>query len=384
MWEDVMLKVLARLKKVPATAWIKDLPSHASQNVVKRIILAIKAMLREQRKGDAGQDTGFPRQKKRAISESSIYLANTMVKIDWSKEQRFKRQGDRIYSVEGHTIHVGGGVGPLACGSIGNIPSFSKLGEMRIFKEAGRWWAAGTFRFNAPSEREKTGKVAAIKVAARDVFTVFEKDPHNPSDEGHVLSIPSRVWTTREDALFRISSVRASRAQKRSKSQQKAYVTLARMHEHRRNARNDVAHKGSALIARDFDEVVVDTMDVKRMLRKKHLKQRSVKAVRVKVINAGMAAAVQKVAYKVESAGGTFEKMSVREPTTQICSACGYRNEQMKTGRAVLKCRNCGTSIPRQENAARHMFSVKWLGAKSQAKPKKVRVKKTRKIVTET
>jgi len=324
LWEDELLKVMARLKKVPLTWWIGEIHSHAAQAVCSDIVGAIKAMLREKKKGDSGQGTGFPRFKKQGYAVGSVYFANTQVKIDW----------------EGR-LTLSNGIGQVPCGPIGKIPPGSKLGECRAYREGEQWWLSAQFRCAAPDPLPERAGECGVKVAANALYTIY--------DGVGFWQIFSRRPSSREEALFKIKSRRATRKERRSKGWVEAHAALAKSHAHRRNVTSDVVHKGSRFIVNNFGRISIDRMDVKSMMKKDGNKGK--KNVRKAMASAAMYDAVQKVVYKAEEAGRTINQTHVLFPSTQVCAVCGRIHPEMASGKRLLVC-PCGNKLPRQKNAA--------------------------------
>lgn len=66
---------------------------------------------------------------------------------------------------------------------------------------------------------------------------------------------------------------------------------------------------------------------------------------------------VEMLKYKSEWYGRVFLQVSPNFPSSQICSNCGYRNEQVKDLKIrTWQCPNCGVVHDRDENAARNIL----------------------------
>ena len=324
LWEDELKKVMARLKKVPLTRWIAEMHSHAAQAVCSDIVDAIRAMIRERKKGDAGQRTGFPRFKKQGYAAGSVYFANTQVKFDWAG-----------------TVAISNGVGEVRCGPVGNIPEGSKLGECRAWREGDQWWLSAQFRMTAPDPLPATGRECGVKVAAAAIYTVFDGE--------RFFQVRTCRPSARDDALLAAKGRKAARRKKGSKGWREAQAALAKIHARRKNSRSDVIHKGSRAIVNEFDRISIDKMDIKSMTRKNGEKGK--KSLRKITASASMYDAAQKVLYKSREAGRVVNQTHALFPSTQICSSCGEIHVDMAKGKRYLIC-ECGARLKRQENAS--------------------------------
>jgi putative transposase len=61
---------------------------------------------------------------------------------------------------------------------------------------------------------------------------------------------------------------------------------------------------------------------------------------------------------KSEKLGRDFHVISRWEPTSQVCSECGYRWGKLDLKVRTVKCLNCGTEHDRDENAAKNINKV--------------------------
>ncbi|MCW6038959.1 transposase, partial [Spirulina subsalsa FACHB-351] len=61
---------------------------------------------------------------------------------------------------------------------------------------------------------------------------------------------------------------------------------------------------------------------------------------------------------KAEKYGRTFSTVSRWEPTSQVCSHCGYQWGKLDLSVRTLTCLSCGTTHDRDENAAKNIDKV--------------------------
>lgn len=327
IWENDLLKMMARLKQQPLTQWIGEIHSHAAQAVCKDMIKALQAMLRERAKGVSGRNTGFPRFKKTsAYAEGSVYFANTQLDVAHGKRR----------------IKFAMGVGEMKAGHFGHIPKNAKLMGGRINRIGEEWWLSAQFRYETSKALPKTGKVCGIKVAAKAVYTIFDGE-----EIEQVITRQTRRGIKRREKLV---SRQQSRRKKGKKGFYEAAGFVAQYHADEQNRRNDTLHKGSRAIVNKFDEITIDKMDVAALARGK------VKSLRKYVRGAAMARAAHFVKYKAEEAGRCVNETHVLFPSTQVCSVCGTINPQMVDGRRLMTCTKCGNKMQRQMNAAVNEF----------------------------
>lgn len=327
IWENDLLKLMARLKKQPLAKWIGEIHSHAAQAVCKDMIKSLQAMLRERAKGANGRNAGFPRFKRAsAYAEGSVYFANTQLVVNHARRR----------------VKFAGGVGEMKVGRFGHIPDNAKLMGGRIYRIGEEWWLSAQFQYEAPKALPKTGKVCGVKVAAKAVYTIWDGEEFD-----RVLTRQTRRGIKRREKLV---ARQLSRRQKGKKGFYEAAGTVAQFHADEQNRRDDTLHKGSRAIVNAFDEITIDKMDVASLM------EGEVKSLRKHVRGAAMARAAHFVKYKAEEAKRLVNETHVLFPTTQVCSVCGFINPQMVDGRRLLVCKKCGNKMQRQKNAAVNEF----------------------------
>ena len=400
MWEHELQKIMARLKHVPRTHWIDDLPSHAAQAVTKDLIKALQAMLRERKKrasGDGGRDTGFPKFKKSRYAAGSVYFANTQISFDF----------------DAHRIKF-----PNGCGLItydkGNLATQfrdAKLMGGRIWRQGEKWFLSCQWEMPAPEALPPTGRTAGVKIAAGILLTTYDDrgqtreytmPPPNPRLVArHRLAGKklARALTGQKKKKQKLARRKAWQREKsammghdlpvpgpprikRSRSYFEAAARLAKLQAQERDQRDDFLHKLTTDVVRKFDRISIQKMDVADLMKKRtaakaarrmrkkeerdggdQTKRRDLKPVRKLMRHVAMARCRQLLEYKMKSLRGehAYIEGDRLEPEVQTCSHCGTINPQMKDGRRILRCEgllpsgiSCGEKLPRNRNAARN------------------------------
>ena len=135
-----------------------------------------------------------------------------------------------------------------------------------------------------------------------------------------------------------------SRKTKGSKRREVAKIKVARQHEIIANQRKDFSQKESAMIAKSFDTVCFEDLNVKGMT-KNHCLAKSIN-------DAGWADFVRMVEYKMAWKGGTVLRLPTFEPSSKVCHKCGHVNHDLKLSDREWDCPYCGEHLDRDLNAA--------------------------------
>lgn len=157
--------------------------------------------------------------------------------------------------------------------------------------------------------------------------------------------IPSLRAARRAERRLRIAQRNLSRKVRGSRSRQKALRVVRHCHAATARRRSNFLHQASAQIARGYEMVVVEGLNLRGLTRGTLSKD---------VHDASWGRFISMLRYKAACAGTRLIEVDPRN-TSQDCSGCGARVEK---GRGELQhtCPSCGLSIGRDLNAARNVL----------------------------
>ena len=144
---------------------------------------------------------------------------------------------------------------------------------------------------------------------------------------------------------------RLSRKQKGSKNQDKARLKVSRMHEKIANQRSDFQHKLSRELVDNHDAIVLESLNIKGMVRNHHLAK--------SISDAGWSEFMRQIKYKADWAGKTVIEIGQWEPSSKTCHSCGHKLDKLTLDVREWACPKCGTAHDRDINAA---INIKALG----------------------
>ena len=140
-----------------------------------------------------------------------------------------------------------------------------------------------------------------------------------------------------------------SRKVKGSKNYIKNKKKIEEVYRKLKNARKKTVEKIVSNITRNHDIIIAENLQVKKMLVHKN----NHKKLRKEITNATFSEIIRILKYKSLWLNKIFIQVSPYYPSSQICSKCGNRNEEMKDIRVrELKCSKCGLEIERDYNAS--------------------------------
>ena len=151
---------------------------------------------------------------------------------------------------------------------------------------------------------------------------------------------------------YRDSAKRLAKAQRKlkhktvgSNNYKKQQKRITRLHRHVANQRKDFLQKGSTAIAKQYDHVCVEDLNMKAMSNKGFGNGKA-------TLDNGYGMFLKMLDYKLEEKGGSLVKVSKWFPSSQTCSCCGALHPEMKDlSIRTMRC-SCGCKIDRDYNAA--------------------------------
>ena len=131
---------------------------------------------------------------------------------------------------------------------------------------------------------------------------------------------------------------------KGSKRYEKARVRVAKFHAKLKDTRTDFLHKLSTEIIRENQTVVLEDLNVSGMVKNRKLSRA--------ISDLGWRQFRTFLEGKAEKYGRDFRVISRWEPTSQVCSNCGFKGGKLDLKVREWECLNCGVKHDRDENAA--------------------------------
>ncbi len=326
----------AEKKADPALSWWPENSKCAYQEAFRDLDRALRDFVKSKKSERAGRRLGYPRFKKRGRCRDSF---------------RFSTGAMRC---AGTTITL------PRLGMIRTHESTRKLarrlqnGTARILsatvsRMAQRWYVSFTCEIErtVTQRRGRSGTAAGIDLGIKALLTGSGSDGSTVTIAG-----PKPLRTS----LRKLR--RASRAQSRkangSANRRKSATALARIHVRVANVRADALHKATTDLARRYETVVIEDLNVAGMTRNRRLARA--------IADQGFGQARCMLAYKTEWNGGRLIVADRWFPSTKTCSGCGVVKAKLLLSERTYACNACGLVLDRDVNAARNLLglAVSW------------------------
>ena len=307
----VCAKEMAEMKKTEAYAFLREVDSIALQQSLRHLDTAFQNFFKQPK-------TGFPRFKSKKRNKSSysticingnITISNGYLKLPKIGQVRLKQHravlnGYRLKSV-----------------TVSQTPG-------------GKYYASILFQYEDQVQEKEMQRFLGLDFSMHELYR---------DSNGNEPAYP-RYYRKAEKKLAR-EQRRLSKMQKGSNNRSKQRIKVARLHEKVSNQRKDFLHKQSKQITNAYDCICIEDLDMKAMLRSLNFGK--------SVSDNGWGMFTTFLKYKLEEQGKKLVKVDKFFASSQICSACGYKNTKTKN-LALRKwdCPQCGIHHDRDVNAA--------------------------------
>lgn len=289
-----------------------DIHTHLLQDAITRLDYAYRAFFRRVK---AGKAPGFPRFKGRGQYHTFTF------------KDAANDRGAKLVS-GGKRVRLAG---------IGNVkvrlhrPYQGTVKQVSVTLASDGHWYIAFVCDNVPAQ--------PLPETGRDVGIDLGLNAFVATSDGEVISNPRHLQAAQRDIVK--AQRRVSRRKKGSKRRRKAVAILAKKHARVANARRDFHHKVAVGLARTYDAIAIEDLNVKSLAR-------GMLAGAVHDVGWGQFTTI--LASKAESAGRVLVKVNPAG-TSQTCSAClGHVPKDL--GVRVHRCPHCGFAEDRDINAA--------------------------------
>ena len=188
-----------------------------------------------------------------------------------------------------------------------------------------------------PNKHKKTGKSIGIDLGLKDFLI---------TSDGQRYCNPKfiRKYERRLAKKQRI----LSRKEKGSKGRDKARLSVAKVHEKITNSRNDMQHKVSSKLVKDYDLIAIEDLNVKGMV-KNHCLAKAISDV-------AWSSFVAKLKYKAEWNDKEVIVIDRFYPSSKTCSCCDNVKESLNLDVRQWTCSKCNTIHDRDVNASKNIL----------------------------
>jgi putative transposase len=328
----------AEKKTVPALAWWAENSKCAYQEAFRDLDRALSDFVKSRKGQRKGRRLGFPRFKKRGKCRDSFRLTGVM-----------RCSGNTVTLPRLGTLRTHESTVKLARKIEGGS---ARILSATVSRTAQRWFVSFTVEVerDMPERHARPGSTIGIDLGVKTLLAGVD-------DQGRLIGITGQRPLRGALRKLRRASRAHSRKAKGSANRRKSAAKIARIHARVANVRADALHKATTGLARRYETVVTEDLNVTGMVKNRKLARA--------ISDQGFGEARRMLGYKTAWNGGTLIVADRWFPSSKTCSACGAVKTKLPLKERIYVCEHCGYTEDRDVNAARNLLKLAASGAES-------------------
>jgi putative transposase len=312
---DLQKSVITQAKKTVEREWLATVSNIPLQQSVADLGTAYKNFFDSRKGKRKGKKVGSPRFKKKTGRQAA----------------RFRIGGFLLKGGEVYLTKIGN-VKPIWSRELSSTPS-----SVTVIKDAANRYFLSFVVEVEPVQVDAKNQSIGIDLGIK-TFAVMSNGEEAFSPNYSAL-----------DRRVRKLQKKLARQQKGSNRRNKTRLQIAKLHNQIADTRKDFLHKLSTKIVRENQTIVLEDLNVSGMVKNRKL-ARSISLQGWREFRTLCEA-------KSEKFGRECQVINRWEPTSQVCSDCGFKWGKLDLKIRSVRCFNCGTEHDRDENAAKNIES---------------------------
>lgn len=339
-----LAKLLQDDKQSVEFNWLNLCESTCLQQSLRNLDSAYKNFFDSLKGARKGAPVGPPRFKSKKKSRPSFRVINNNNKkvIDGNKLFVNKLGWVKVWSGNKRLLRAKG-----------------KCKSVTYFKDSDNCWYASLLveKYISP-KHESTGETCGldlgIKVSATLNNEVEYLIPNSLIKLERKLVKLQRIYSRRlEDARERAKILTEQTGIKQyitGSNLEKARIKLSKCHYRIKMIRQDFQHKLSNELAKQFDVITIETLNIKGMMKNHSLAK--------SIATQGWFQFTTFLKYKFADNNKILIQVNQWFPSSKLCSTCGHKNTSLKLNHREWICPTCGTNHSRDINAAKNLNRI--------------------------
>ncbi len=216
------------------------------------------------------------------------------------------------------------------------LKEVKKVNQIVITKDAGDYFCSIYYEIDTelPKKKEPSPKnTIGIDVGLMKFATL---------SDGIIVENPRQ--SKKEEKRIKRLQRQLSKKKKGSKNFKKQKIKIQRKYRKSRYMREDFLDKVSTAIAKRYDTVFIEDLNVQGMMRLHNLAK--------SVADVSLYAFKQKLQWKCDKYGKNVVEIGRFDPSSKMCSKCGNIKHDLKMSDRTYECDVCGLKVDRDLNAA--------------------------------
>lgn len=313
---DLQKVVITQAKNTEERAWLGDVSCVPLQQSVADLDVAFKNFFNSCKGKRKGRKVGYPKFKKRTSSQSARFRVGG-----------FSLKGDGVYLAKIGIIN------PIWSRELPSAPS-----SVTVIKDpANRYFLSFVVEIEPITSEAKNPSIG-IDLGIK-TFAVMSN--------GEKAESPSYK---KLDRKVRKLQRKLARQPKDSRRRNITRIRIAKLHNRITDTRSYFLHKLSTKIVNENQVIILEDLNVSGMVKNRKLSRA--------ISQQGWYEFRTLCEAKSEKFGREFKVISRWEPTSQVCSDCGFKWGKIDLSIRSVLCLSCNTEQDRDENAAKNIEKV--------------------------
>jgi putative transposase len=324
--------LLTQSKKSKNREWLKSVSSVPLQQSLRNLDIAYRNFFNSRNGKRKGKKLGSPNFKKKVNQQSAEFT-----------KAAFSLKDGKVY------LAKIGDLKPIWSRELPSEPS-----SITVIKDcANRYFLSFVVEIQPvqlDAKNQSIGIDLGIKTFA--VMSNGEK-AHSPTYvkiDRKIRKLQKKLARQQRCASVGFPDHEGATRQKDSNRRNKTRLQIAKLHNQITDLRKDFLHKLSTKIVSENQTIVLEDLNVSGMVKNRKLSRA--------ISQQGWRKFRTLCESKSEKFGRNFQVISRWEPTSQICSDCGFRWGKVDLSIRSILCLNCGVEQDRDENASRNIEMV--------------------------
>jgi putative transposase len=313
---DLQKIVITGAKNTEERAWLGEVSCVPLQQSVADLDVAFKNFFDSCKGKRKGRKVGYPKFKKRTNNQSARFRVGG-----------FSLKGDGIYLAK---IGI---VNPIWSRSLPSAPS-----SVTVIKDCANRYFLSFVVEARPIQSEAKNPSIGIDLGIK-TFAVMSNGEKSESPKYKKL-----------ERKIRKLQRKLARQPKDSKRRNVTRIKIAKLHNRIADTRKDFLHKLSTKIVNENQVIILEDLNVSGMVNNRKISRA--------ISQQGWYEFRTLCEAKSEKFGRKFKVISRWEPTSQVCSDCGFKWGKIDLSIRSILCLSCGTEQDRDENAAKNINKV--------------------------
>ena len=308
--------VITQAKKTEKRAWLSEVSAVCLQQSVSDLETAFKNFFDSCKGKRKGKKVGYPKFKKKTNSQSARFTQNG-----------FSLKADYVY------LAKIGNIKPIWTRELPGWPS-----SLTVIKDCANRYFVSFVVEDYPRKVEAKNHSIGVDLGIK-TFAVMSDGTKAQSPDYKRL-----------DRKIRRLQRKLARQKFDSKRRCKTRIQIAKLHNRIADTRKDFLHKLSTNLVKDNQLVILEDLNVAGLMKNRKLSRA--------IGQQGWGEFRALCEGKCAKYDRYFVAVDRWEPTSQICSNCGFKWGKLDLSVRTVHCENCDTISDRDENAAKNIRKV--------------------------